>query len=126
MFVAEAEAQGVIGFVAGGKERTQHAKFEGELYAIYIEQTFQRKKIGSRLTLELAMWLNAESYRGMLLWVLATNPACAFYKRLGGSLLPETQQADFGGQPCTEVSYGWENLREFIARLGQGIPAQPR
>ena len=51
VFVAEAGAGEVVGFASGGREREGDAEFDGELYAIYLLEAFQRRGLGRRLML---------------------------------------------------------------------------
>src|SRR5262245_12243764 len=44
-YVAETDGQ-VIGFAAGGPERTGHAVYQTEIYAIYLLQAYQGQGIG--------------------------------------------------------------------------------
>jgi hypothetical protein len=44
----------------------------------------------------------------MLVWVLANNPARAFYIRLGGKEL-RRQAISFESVTSDEIAYGWED-----------------
>ena len=45
----------------------------------------------------------------MFVWVLRDNPYRSFYDRLGGELLNEQRQDNFGGLEVS-VGYGWPDL----------------
>lgn len=110
--VAEEDGQ-VIGFASFGPERGNDRRYQGELYAIYIRQTHQRKGIGQALMCAAAGGLLAQYYPNMMLWVLSTNPARQFYEMLGGKYLRE-RTAEWEGVLLHEVAYGWQELDELI------------
>ena len=117
VFVAEDPAHGIVGFAMAGRERTGHAEFDAELWAINVAASHHRRGLGRMLTMAAARWLAEAGRRSMLLWVLEANPACGFYERLGGTRLAETRAAAFGGASLTEVAYGWPSLPALVGRL---------
>jgi len=120
LFVAEDAHHQIVGFVAGGKERDGHARFDGELYAIYLYQDQQKRGTGRRLTLALAEQLRELGYQGMMLWVLQNNPSRRFYENIGGQKLADTKEVDFVGTNCIEVAYGWDDLTLLAEKLRSG------
>jgi hypothetical protein len=46
----------------------------------------------------------------MLVWVMDKNPYRHFYEKIGGELLDQTRDVDYGGSKLTVVSYGWTEL----------------
>ena len=112
-YVAENEAGEIVGFADGGPERTGNPVYRGELYAIYLLESHQRRGTGRRLVQAVARRLRLEGMHAMLLWVLADNPACRFYQALGGQRL-RTQQVEIGGATLDEVAYGWLDTRKLI------------
>lgn len=117
VFVVDAGAAGIVGFVDGARGRTSDTVYEGELLAIYLLEDFQGRGLGRNLTLRLAEWFIARGIRSMRLWVLADNPACRFYEALGGRRI-ETKRIDIGGADLEEVAYGWTEI--------MNIPGLPR
>lgn len=116
-FVAEDASGRVIGFANGGALRPTAAtdgSYVGELYALYISQQAQRAGVGRALVGAIAGALVARGLPSMLVWVLAANPACAFYERLGGTRVGH-KQIEIGGVLLDEVSYGWLDVRELSA-----------
>lgn len=106
----------VIGFAAWGPERTGEAEFTGEIYALYVLQAKQGKGAGRMLMQHSAKALNEAGHESMLIWVLRDNvPARRFYEAMGGVLSGE-KKIDINGQILPEVSYGWKNIRQLIAR----------
>ena len=108
-FVADDVSHGVVGFASGGPERSRNNEYDGELYAIYVLETYQRKGIGRRLTAALAARLQATGLHALLVWVLADNPAQQFHKALGGSFVME-QDIIIGGATLKEVAYSWNDI----------------
>jgi GNAT superfamily N-acetyltransferase len=116
-FVYVAEAAGEIaGFAAGGPEESGRAVYTGELYAIYLLERFQGRGIGRGLTLEVMRRLVAVGHQGMLLWVLADNPACRYYETIGGVRI-DSKMETFGGVTLEEVAFGWPNLAAAFTTL---------
>jgi ribosomal protein S18 acetylase RimI-like enzyme len=111
-FVAESFEHGIVGFISGGPNRTDHSQFTGELYALYILAEHQRKGIGRALVRAWAAKLLSSGINSALVWVLADNkPAIAFYQRLGGIYLRE-ESLEIDGSRLREFAYGWDHLRE--------------
>jgi FR47-like protein len=57
--------------------------------------------------------LSQANINSMLVWVLANNPACQFYEKLGGEIVDSKQQ-ERGGAILTEVAYGWKDTTVII------------
>src|SRR5215475_12853210 len=53
MFVAEDQGQ-IVGFASGGAERSGKYQYLGELYALYLLKSHQRRGIGRRLVAQVA------------------------------------------------------------------------
>jgi hypothetical protein len=47
------------------------------------------------------------------------NPYRQFYERLGGELVNEPRQDEFGGTSVVSVAYRWGNLEALAARHGE-------
>ncbi len=106
--VAETAQDGIIGILAGGKERAGNLNYDGELYAIYVLASHQGKGAGKALMLQFMDWLRQNQYQSMMLWVLRDNqPSRSFYERMGGTLLHHEKEAAFGGKKLIEVAYGF-------------------
>jgi ribosomal protein S18 acetylase RimI-like enzyme len=108
-YVYVAETGGlVVGLASGGPERSGDSTYRGELYAIYILAEYQRRGIGRELVRAIAERLSQDELSGMLVWVLADNPARTFYTNLGGKEL-RRQPIWFGSVTVDEVAYGWQD-----------------
>ena len=109
VYVAE-NADGVIGFASGGRERAGETGFSGELYAIYLLRDAQGHGHGRRLVDAVVGGLRELALKDMIVWVLRENaPARRFYERLGGVYVRE-QPITIGSTLLQEVSYGWRRL----------------
>jgi L-amino acid N-acyltransferase YncA len=106
VYVAAEESGQIVGFASGGKERTGDALYKGELSAIYVLDTYQRRGIGLSLTRAVVDRLAIAGIRSMLVWVLKDNPSCRFYEAIGGQKVYE-KQIERGGVMLNEVAYGW-------------------
>jgi GNAT superfamily N-acetyltransferase len=110
VFVCENEGNQIVGFAAGGPERSRICRHMGELYGIYVLEAFQRKGVGRRLVRATAERLLQNDMDSMLIWTLKDAPSCQFYEILGGKIVA-TKQIDIGGMEFQEVGYIWKNLR---------------
>ncbi|MCL6517781.1 MAG: GNAT family N-acetyltransferase, partial [Alicyclobacillus sp.] len=97
MFVAEDESGKIIGFADGGPERSGDPQYDGELYAIYLLQDYQRQGVGRELLVRVAQHLARGGFRAMLVRVLAENPFRRFYESMGGTPVRE-QEIEIGGK----------------------------
>jgi ribosomal protein S18 acetylase RimI-like enzyme len=109
VYVAE-NADAVIGFASGGKERAGEGGYSGELYAIYVLSEAQGHGHGRRLVQAVVGGLRELGLPNMIVWVLRDNmPARRFYEGLGGTYVRE-QPITIGSTLLQEVAYGWPSL----------------
>ena len=107
--VAE-DADELVGFASGGRERAGETGYMGELYAIYLLDSAQRRGHGRELLRAIVEGLRRMELRDMIIWVLRDNqPARMFYERLGGVYV-RSQPITIGPATLEEVSYGWPRL----------------
>ena len=113
VYVVEDDSQagaGVAGFASAGRERAGEEGYSGELYAIYILDSFQRRGYGTQLVRSVVAGLREMGIDDMIVWVLRDNRrARDFYERLGGAYV-RTQPTTIGPAIVEEVSYGWPKL----------------
>ena len=121
-YVAQGADGAIAGVAVGGQQQGDGQVLHGELYAIYVLQELQRQGIGRRLVRAVVERLLEKGIRSMLVWVLADNPARAFYETLGGSYVREAP-VTIGGKEFLEVAYGWEDLGQLRKELAEGGPA---
>ena len=99
-----------MGFASGGRERAGETGYTGELYAVYLLESAQRRGYGRELVRAVVGGLREMGLEDMIIWVLRDNrPARDFYERLGGVYV-RTQPITFGSVTLEEVSYGWPRL----------------
>jgi GNAT superfamily N-acetyltransferase len=104
-FVAE-DAGRIIGFITGGYERNGDAIYSGEIYTLYVLKNLQRKGIGTKLVLALAMQFNRLGIYSILVRVLKLNPYRRFYKKINGTYL-KTDRLPFANEIMDVEIYGW-------------------
>ncbi len=109
LFVAESSADGVVGFAAGGPERTRRFDVDGELMALYVLSSHHGSGVGRSLVRSMARELLENGRTGMVVWVLRDNPAYGFYEHLGGTPAGE-QELELGDRSVVEEAYVWGNL----------------
>ncbi|TCS84372.1 GNAT family N-acetyltransferase [Tepidibacillus fermentans] len=112
-FVAENEKKEIIGFIAGGYNRTENSDYEGEIYGIYLLKHSQRKGIGRQLVKALAQKLKELGITSVQVWALADNPYRKFYKKLGGDYI-DSKLIEIGSQILKEESYGWKDIEVLL------------
>lgn len=110
-YVAET-GSGIVGFVQGGPLREKDYRYQGEIYSLYLLKSHQRKGLGKQLVQAVMEDLITEGMSSFLVWVLADNPSCGFYEKLGGKKIG-TKQVQIGGNMLQEVAYGWERPDSF-------------
>ena len=115
-----ADDERVVGWAGGGPERSGTKDYDGELYAIYLLEDYQRRGIGRQLTEAVVSSLVELGMRSMLTWVLTDNtPARRFYEALGGQYVRE-QEIIIGGASLVEVAYGWKDLSSLAQTRRKG------
>jgi GNAT superfamily N-acetyltransferase len=105
-FVAEWE-QRIVGFASGGLSRARR-DITGELYVLYVLRASHGRGVGRALFDACHYELGRCGHRGLLVWVLAENPARGFYERLGGELSGESM-VNLAGAQLREVAYLWRD-----------------
>jgi GNAT superfamily N-acetyltransferase len=112
--------QTVVGFASYGKARAALDGFQGEFYALYLQDFAQGQGTGRRLMGAMAERMLAIDVRSAVVWCLAQNPSRWFYERLGGVRIAE-RPGRFAGTSVAEVGYGWRDLVP-LARMAADPP----
>lgn len=113
-FVAEMPADGIVGFAHCSPLRSPEEGKGGEITAIYVLQSAQRRGIGRELFGSAAAFLQSHAMSELTAWVLAENwPARRFYEALGGAVSAEKTVTI--GQPMPEVAYFWNEIAGLTA-----------
>jgi ribosomal protein S18 acetylase RimI-like enzyme len=88
--------------------------YPGEIYAIYVLRSAQRRGVGRTLMAALARDLLAQGHASGVLWVLESNlPARRFYQALGGQEIARREQQREGFTDVG-VAYAWEDLKVLL------------
>jgi len=81
----------LVGFVSGGKNRTNEDcetgigdSCEAELAAMYMLRAYHGRGIGRMMFDRFTARMQEEGYRSMVIWVAEKNPTVRFYERMGG------------------------------------------
>ena len=112
IFIAEDPQYGLVGFASGGRNRDEPEEFEGELYAIYLREHYQRRGIGWSLFYHVAGHLRTHGIKSLIVWVLKENPFRLFYESLGGVQISQ-RGIRMGNADLPEAAYGWKDLSQF-------------
>lgn len=122
-FVAQFDAE-IVGFATAGPERTNDPNFSGELYGIYLRDSFHGRGIGTALFQRSVESLQSLGMNSIKVWVLRDNPYRAFYERHGGVRLEE-KTVKIAEIDLVEVAYGWKSPEQTCA-LWQDEEYRPR
>ncbi|AZN41142.1 GNAT family N-acetyltransferase [Paenibacillus albus] len=109
IYVAVADNGRIVGFANGGGCREPERGYDGELYAIYLLQRYQRAGIGKQLFQQVMDALRNAAYSSMMLWVLADNPSLTFYLAQGGQIMDQ-QLIRIGDEELPELLIGWNAI----------------
>jgi|SRR5699024_4394389 len=114
VFVAENNRNEIIGFSTGGKETTgKYSDYQGELYAIYILEAYQRNGIGKQLLEPVIGYLKEKNIVSMTVKVLAENKSRLFYESLGAREI-DVVEIQLSGGKLKEIVYGWKDITTII------------
>lgn len=119
VYVAENEVGEIIGFSSGGEERSgEYNGFDGELYAIYLIEKYQRKGVGSALFAAVTTELKQKGYQGMLVLVVEDNHSYRFYEVLGGEKIDSIEMS-MAGEKYGEMVYGWRDITSLTLEINK-------
>ncbi len=118
VFVAEEEGA-LCGFIGGGPLREPVGDCDCEIYAIYVLANMQKRGVGRDLISSLAGDLKKQGFASPAVWVLADNPSCHSYARLGAVLIAD-KQIEIGGAQLREVAYGWDSMEQLLFPRSRG------
>ena len=118
LLVAEDSDAGVVGFISGGKPRIENLGIKGEIYELYLLESFQGLGIGRLLFSKAANKLQLMFGISLLVWVVEKNPSRYFYETLGGKKFAVCQE-NFAGIEIQQVCYAWEDTNQFLGFVKQ-------
>ncbi len=113
VYVVEEKNGEIVGFAVPKVGKTEDNGYIGEVSAMYILEQFQRKGIGKKLLLTCAKLLQNLEINKMVVWVLKDNPACEFYKAMGG-MEKDAKIDRIDSKDLLKLAYVWDDLRELI------------
>lgn len=99
----------VVGFASGGPTRQVDFPQENEVYAIYILEAYQGRKIGVTLFRRVIGDLEESGRKGLILLALANNPNRGFYENLGGRQVIAKPLA-LGSAMADQCAYLWDDI----------------
>jgi ribosomal protein S18 acetylase RimI-like enzyme len=124
VIVASEADDGVVGFVGFGSARRRDCPVAGrfagetekvgEIYTLYVLPDFQERGIGRQLLAAAFAALVEKRHTCGFLWALRDNHARYFYERIGGKLVAERQERQWG-HVTDQVCYGWPDLTKATA-----------
>jgi ribosomal protein S18 acetylase RimI-like enzyme len=109
----------MVGFISAGPERTGGVARRAEVYTLYLLDAYQRRGFGTKLLSAAADRLQEAGFGGLIVWVLAGNPARAFYERLGAQKVA-TRTIRMGGRAVQEIAFAWPDLAFARAAASRG------
>ncbi len=99
----------IIGFCDAGPNREQ-LDASGEIYAIYLLESYKDKGIGTKLWIHAVNYLKENKLYPFTAWVLEKNiPARKFYEKKKGYII-DTQMTAIGEEQHKEVCYIFNEL----------------
>jgi len=106
VLVLEAEAT-VHGYATAGAARSR-GRYQGEIYEIYLEPSYQGLGFGEALFESCRQQLDQRSLDGLIVWALSDNTrATDFYWRRGGR--PIARAFDrIGSRKLEKIAFAWE------------------
>lgn len=125
----------IVGFSSGGPNRSPACDVTNELYGLYLLPHWQRRGIGRRLLLAVAMQLQAPGRQDLLAWVLSHSPHRHFYPHCGGRE-EFAEFIDLAGQKWPLAGYRWSsapaddtrvfNPDDYLETVGGRVFSQQR
>ena len=112
-YVAEDETGNIVGYAYAGPERNRDSNYPGEIYALYVYQSTQKRGIGRLLMQAAAQHFLRLGIHSMRIWVLTQNPSRGFYEQMGGRFL-EAKVINVGGKDLEETAYAWDEISSLF------------
>lgn len=109
-----------VGFVCGYID--DHSEYGTLIDNLHVHSEFIGQRIGEKLMIHAAGFLEDKNRTSMYLWVLANNTkAIRFYERIGGIPLETVNDFDIGDREITKTRYYWPDLKFIL-----GLPKQQK
>ena len=111
-YVAEDSTGEIVGYAYAGPERDRDPNYPGEIYALYVYQSTQKRGVGRLLMQAVSHRFMSIGIKSMRIWVLSQNPSRGFYERMGGRYL-EAKVINIGGKDLEESAYVWDDINSL-------------
>lgn len=115
-YVAEEDGR-LVGFASCGPQRDAallDAGYDGEISAIYVARSHQKRGIGRLLMAAMARTMSGRKVAATSLWVLRENAAArAFYEGLGGEVVGQKRE-EVAAATLVDVAYGWRDVSRLL------------
>ncbi len=108
VLLAESSQGEIMGYLDGGGDREDPKKNLGEIYGLYVQETFQGKGTGLELLRQAFDKFRVLKFHSVRTWVLREGPSWGFYEKVGGKLQTETKRLAIGTDSINLVSYRWD------------------
>ena len=112
LHVATTGSEEIVGYALARSNSEDFPPYDSELVALHVGNQHMRHGVGRQLLDSVSRELHRQGGRSLFVWVLADNPACQFYEKLGGVFLGQKpwQNNAYFGTHIYEVAYGWANI----------------
>lgn len=82
---------------------------------LHVDSKFIGQRIGEKLMINAARFLEEKNKASMYLWVLTSNAkAIQFYERIGGKSMETVNDFDIGDREITKTRYYWPSLESIL------------
>lgn len=108
VFVVEKDSK-IIGFCNSGINTGDYRDYQGELFAIYLLQDYQRKGLGRHLFDKIVTEFKEQNVNSLIVKVLEDNPARYFYEKVRAEHI-DTIELIISGKKLNERVYGWKSI----------------
>lgn len=99
-----------VAFVCGNID--EDSEYGTLIDNLHVDSKFIGQRIGEKLMISAARFLEEKDKTSMYLWVLTSNAkAIKFYERMGGKALETVNDFDIGDREITKTRYYWSSLK---------------
>ncbi len=107
VLLAEKPEGQIVGYLDGGRDRENKEVSLGEIYGMYLQESYQGQGLGMFLLEEAFQRFRSMGWNQARTWVLREGKARGFYEKAGGKLGGETKKMTLGADSMNLVSYRW-------------------
>jgi len=87
IYVYEEDSK-ILGVIRFGKPDDESANYNSEIHVLYVEPSFKRKGIGTKLFDFARTYFINNNTTDMIIWCLRNNiPSIKFYEKMGGTIV---------------------------------------